>query len=529
MNKSQKVPAPRDLILSLAKDTDNTESFDALLSLKEKSGLSDVEDFCFSILIDEPIQESLGLPHLISELYKDKELFKTIEETTSNEFSHLIILFHPNTRKRKDTLDYLGTNNLLEPEIFRKNLIFWEKQIQDSTLQELNLDLTPLTNFIKFLSSIDEHNLNTDGPLNKEIIEIAIVTNEKELDLGLTKACDAYFEAVPEISLANLMATNSISTIGRSLRLTPGGFREKTLLNLKNLPIATSDIEGLFEGVRFNELVDCLDNNIEGWKSSIKTKELDHEVRKVLNKVVGSGKVTERNLSRLVCADSFVVGLLDQDKFEESLQKLKESNKTIKDISYLFSKKQLTNLKDLREKDQRQHLVVKEELEEANTKLQEELSAHERAHKIQSEEDTKKIELLTATLENLQLEIEHLKSQFVDNRSEVGQLTSAQLDQKWVEGAKVTIEILRSLSRFPSIGPEGQDLIAFATRVASNHDIQELDPVDQTVEYQSKYYDYVGTETSPSEEKLYKVLEACFLTEKFNDERILSRGKLTDN
>ena len=125
--------------------------------------------------------------------------------------------------------------------------------------------------------------------------------------------------------------------------------------------------------------------------------------------------------------------------------------------------------------------------------------------------------------------MEHLKSQFVDNRSEVGQLTSAQLDQKWVEGAKVTIEVLRSLSRFPGIGPEGQDLIAFATRVASNHDIQELEPVDQIVEYRSKYYDYVGTETSPNEEKLYKVLEACFLTEKFNDGRILSRGKLTDS
>ena len=41
-------------------------------------------------------------------------------------------------------------------------------------------------------------------------------------------------------------------------------------------------------------------------------------------------------------------------------------------------------------------------------------------------------------------------------------MTSAQLDQKWIEGAKVTIEILRSLSRFPGIGPEGQDLIAFA-------------------------------------------------------------------
>ena len=281
--------------------------------------------------------------------------------------------------------------------------------------------------------------------------------------------------------------------------------------------------------MRFVELVDCLDNDIESWKLSLKIKDLDHEVRKVLNKIVGSGKVTERNLSRLVCADSFVVELLDQDKFEESLQKLKESNKTIKNISYLFSKRQVTNLKDLREKDQRQHVVVKEELEEANAKLQEEFSAHERAHKIQSEEDTKRIELLTTTLENLRLEMEHLKSQFVDNRSEVGQLTSAQLDQKWVEGAKVTIEVLRSLSRFPGIGPEGQDLIAFATRVASNHDIQELEPVDRIVEYQSKYYDYVGNETSPNEEKLYKVLEACFLTEKFNDERILSRGKLTDS
>ena len=529
MNDTQKLPTPRDLIVSLAKDTDNTESFDALLALREESDLSDVEDFCFSILIDEPIQESLGLPDLILELNKDKELFKAIEENTSNEFNHLIILFHPNTRKRKDTLDYLDTNNLLEPETFRKNLLFWEKQIQDSTLQEFNIDLAPLTNFIKFLSNIGEHNLNTDGPLNKEIIEIAIVTNEKELDLGLTKACDTYFEAIPEISLSNLMATNSISTIGRSLRLAPGGFREKLLLNLKNLPIATSDIEGLFEGVRFVELVDCLDNDVEGWKLSLKIKDLDHEVRKVLNKIVGSGKVTERNLSRLVCADSFVVELLDQAKFEESLQKLKESNKTIKNISYLFSKRQVTNLKDLREKDQRQHVVVKEELEEANTKLQEEFSAHERAHKIQSEEDTKRIELLTTTLENLRLEMEHLQSQFVDNRSEVGQLTSAQLDQKWVEGAKVTIEVLRSLSRFPGIGPEGQDLIAFATRVASNHDIQELEPVDQIVEYQSKYYDYVGTETSPNEEKLYKVLEACFLTEKFNDERILSRGKLTDS
>ncbi|MEG3585813.1 MAG: hypothetical protein VX353_00810 [Actinomycetota bacterium] len=529
MDNTEKVPGPRDLIISLAQDTDGTEFFDALLSLKEESSLSDVEDFCFSILIDEPIQESLGLPHLISELNKDKELFKTIEEFTSNKFSHLIILFHPNTRKRKDTLNYLVTNSLLEPEIFRKTLLFWERQIQDSTLQELDLDLTPLTNFIKFLSSIGEHNLNTYGPLNKKIIEIAIVTNEKEIDLGLTKACDAYFEAIPEISLRNLMATDSISTIGRSLRLTPGGFREKTLLNLKNLPIPASDIDGLFKGVRFIELVDCIDNNIEGWKSSLKIKELDSEVRKVLNKVVGSGKVTERNLSRLVCADSFVVELLDQDKFEESLQKLKESNKTIKNISYLFSKKQVTNLKDLREKDQRQHLVVKEGLEETNTKLQEELSAHEKAYKVQSEADTKKIKLLTTTLENLQSEMDHIKSQFVDNRREVGELTSAQLDQKWIEGAKVTIEILRSLSRFPGIGPEGQDLIAFATRVASNHDIQELDPVDQIVEYRSKYYDYVGTDIAPDEGKNYKVLEACFFTGKFNEEKVLSRGKLTDN
>ena len=59
--------------------------------------------------------------------------------------------------------------------------------------------------------------------------------------------------------------------------------------------------------------------------------------------------MTERNLSRLVCADSFVVELLDQEKFEESLQKLKESNKTSR-ISLTFSKKQVTNLKDLREK-----------------------------------------------------------------------------------------------------------------------------------------------------------------------------------
>ena len=52
-------------------------------------------------------------------------------------------------------------------------------------------------------------------------------------------------------------------------------------------------------------------------------------------------------------------------------------------------------------------MVVKEGLEETNIKLQEELSALEKAYKMQSEADTKQLNF-TTTLENLQSEMDHI-------------------------------------------------------------------------------------------------------------------------
>ncbi len=529
----------RSLILKLAKNPSSKDLLEAIAELQKTINLSEVEESAITFLAGASMEDIKSHKNSYLNLVTDTELFNAITKSRIDLISlwHLTVIYHKEFSKKVRGLKDLVKNKNLDIEYFKDYINTETKRISNYSDTSVTKDSSQtdetrfnhLESYILFLSKLPNDLSEFASELSQNVLDLAIAAHSKPNLSNMQKACDSFLESCPRDVLENSHSQTILFPLGRTLRMFPGGFRERLLLQLSKDSEFDFSEQRFTSKIKFDAIADCVKAKPDAWKVALQNESLREAFSTIVQEATSTKKMDLKTFGQIIMAnETLLLDLLDFNKLEESLIDLKKEHPNLSKVLDLFSHKQISNLKALRESTKASSQTSAEEAEQEISDLRSKIEGLKDEKDRESQDLNSKVGLLEEEITRQDQEISHLRSMFVEEQAEIGEITNAQLDQKWLDGAKTSISILKALDRYPVTQSETKDLIKFAKRMAFNEGIIEISPVGNLVNFDPKYYDYLGEIEDLDTETEYEVVESAYITRKFNDERVLAKGNIRD-
>jgi len=312
--------------------------------------------------------------------------------------------------------------------------------------------------------------------------------------------------------------------LGSTLKFTPGGFRERFVLQLSDQQNPQLENPELYQKIRFNDIAACIANDSDSWDRALKNRSLLKQIENIVQNETSEKKLNPEILATLIANGQTLLGLTNSEKLGSGMRKLREKFPHIKSLGNLLSEKQLANIKDNYERAKKES----QDLKLIQVKLENSVKELEAEMQLILQQTQSEIGHLKSKIEDQDKKLKLYKSQFVDEQHEVRKASTAELEQQWIDGAKVAISILNAIDRYPNLGDEESPLRDFYQQVAATENIIVIAPIGEIVQFDEKYYDYIGDRTEDNIPETVKVHESAYVTKTFGSERLLERGKVVD-
>ena len=508
------------ILTDLAADPTNNELLKIVTQLKDADSLSSEHELVSSLLFEE---DRLDINTYTEEVLSlGSKLFKALQKSPSElqTFRHIVAIHHPKTPERKVAIKALSKNQKIDIDEFRNYLFEMSKELDRLTSNNENSNgsetetllntVNSITSLISSLRTWPNETGGLAGDATDAILKINSIERERDIDSKLRKECDKFFAKYSEqtLELTN-HSDETIESIGNTLPLTPGKFREHYLFQLAlNKDLQLNPVEAL-KSIKFESIALCIKKNPASWTTALENENLQVQIQKIINDKIHKGTLKAETFATLISSNE-LFSLVDIERFEKRLTGLQKRNPAINKIGILLSKQNISQLTAQYEKTiNTNEESVRERTSETEANIQ----------RITSELEQEKEEF-AKTLSNITAENEQLRERLGEKQREFKKASNAELDQRWIDAAKITVEILKELERMPAASESEIRPVEIAKQIARTYNIYPLSERGSTVVFEPDKYGIIQGE--PTEHMT--VIELAYATDKFGDETILERG-----
>ena len=510
------------ILTDLAADPTNNELLKTITQLKDAVSLSFEYELVLSLLFEE---DHLDInTHREEVLSLGSKLFKALQKSPSDlqTFRHIVAIHHPKTLERKVAIKALSKNQKIDIDEFRNYLFEMSKELDRLTSNNENSNgsetetetlLTTVNSITSLISSLRTWPKETGdlaGDATDAVLKISSIDRERDIDTKLRKECDKFFAKYPEQTLElTSHSDETIESIGNTLPLIPGKFREHYLFQLAwNKDLQLNPDEAL-KSIKFESIALCITKNPGSWTTALENENLKVQVQNIINDKVYKGTLKAETFATLISSNE-LFSLVDIERFEKRLTGLQKRNPAINTIGVLLSQQNISQLTAEYEKAINTNKEsVKERISEAEANIE----------RITSELEHER-EKFAETLSDITAENQQLRERLGEKQREFKKASNAELDQRWIDAAKITVDILKELERMPVASESEIQPLEIAKQIAKTYNIYPLSERGSTVIFEPDKYRIIQGE--PTEH--VTVLELAYATDKFGDEMILERG-----
>ena len=232
------------ILTDLVADPTNNELLKTVIQLKDTDSLSSVHELVFCLLFEE---DRLDInTHKEEVLSLGSKLFKALQKSPSELqiFRHIIAIYHPKTAERKVAIKALSKGQTIDINEFRNCLLEMSKELDRLTSNNENSNasetetlpstINSITTLISSLRTWPNETGGLAGDAADAVLKISSIERERDIDLKLRKECDKFFAKYSKQTLElTSRSDETIESLGNTLPLTPGKFREYYLFHLR--------------------------------------------------------------------------------------------------------------------------------------------------------------------------------------------------------------------------------------------------------------------------------------------------------
>ena len=508
------------ILTDLVADPTNNELLKTVFQLKDADSLSSVHELVMDLLFEE---DRLDInTHKEEVLSLGSKLFKALQKSPSELqiFRHIVAIHHPKTAERKVAIKALSKGQTIDINEFRNCLLEMSKELDRLTSNNENSNasetetlpstINSITTLISSLRTWPNETGGLAGDAADAVLKISSIERERNIDLKLRKECDKFFAKYSKQTLElTSRSDETIESLGNTLPLTPGKFREYYLFQLAlNKDLQLNGDEAL-KSIKFESIALCITKNPDGWTTALENEYFKAQIQQIINDRIYKGTLKLETFATLISSNE-LFSLVDVERFEKRLTGLKKRNPAINTIGILLSQQNINQLTAEYEKTiNTNEESVRERSSEAEANIQ----------RITSELEQER-EKNAQTLSNITAENEQLKERLGEKNREFKKASNAELNQRWIDAAKITIEILKELERMPVTSESEIRPVEIAKQIARTYNIYPLSEKGSTVVFEPDKYRIIQGEPT----KDVTVIELAYATDKFGDETILERG-----